>query len=175
MFENSHMHATKNRFCISGHLVKRLTFFLLFVSSDRCCTPWNTAGSILRYRVLSGCSDHCNNSLVLDYRGSGIYFPRCLNHRNPDVLIRTWNTQIRNSILKVTHGCIRTILFIVRVSQFLRIHNLFNQNSYQKRWKFSLWVSKPVYSLNVYFMIIIRIYRGFCSITFEEARGYIKS
>jgi len=132
MIENSYMHATKERVCISCHLIKRLMSFLLFVSSDKCCTPWNDSGSILRYRVLSDCSGHCNNSLVLDYRGSGIYFPRCWNYRNSDVLIPTWNTQIRNSILKVTHGCILTIILFRRVSQFRRIHNLFNQKSYHK-------------------------------------------
>lgn len=174
MIENSYTHIPKKQFCISGHLVKRLKSFLLFWSSDRCCTPWKVAGSILRYRVLSGCSGHCSNSLVLGYRGSGIYFPRRWNYRNSDVLIRTWNTQIRNSIMKVKHGCKRTIIFLRRVSQHRRIHNLFFQKSYQKRWKLYLWIKKPVYCLKVYFMIMIRIYRGFCLITFEVARGYRK-
>ena len=133
MIENSYTHIPKKQFCISGHLVKRLKSFLLFLSSDRCCTPWKVAGSILRYRVLSDCSCPRRNSLVLDYRGSGIYFPRCWNYRNSVVLIPTWNTQIRNSILKVTHGCIHTIILLRRVSQFRRIHNLSNQKSYHKR------------------------------------------
>ena len=132
MPEKSYMHAAKERVCISFHLMKFLISFLLFLPSGRCCTPWNAAGSILRYRVLSGCSCPHRNSLVRDYRGSGIYFPRCWNYRNSDVLIPTWNTQIRNSILKVTHGCILTIILLRRVSQFRRIHNLSNQKSYHE-------------------------------------------
>ena len=31
MLENSYTHISKKQFCISGHLVKRLTSFLLFV------------------------------------------------------------------------------------------------------------------------------------------------
>lgn len=115
MIENSYTHASKKQFCISGHLVKRLNSFLFFVPSDRCCTLWNIAGSILRCRVLSRCLDHCSNSLALDYRGLGIYCPHCWNYRNSDVLIQTWNTQIRNTILKVKQCCKRTIIFLRRV------------------------------------------------------------
>ena len=135
MLENSYIRAVNKRFCTNAHSINLLTPLLLSIPADRCCMPWNAAGSILRYRVLSGCSCPRRNSLVLDYRGSGIYFPRCWNYRNSYVLIRTWNTQIRNSILKFTHGCILTIILLRRVSQHRRIHNLSNQKSYHKRRK----------------------------------------
>jgi hypothetical protein len=171
MIENSYMHATKERVCISCHLIKLLMSFLLFVSSDKCCTPWNDSGSILRYGVLSDYLGHCSSSLALDYRGLGIYFPRVWYYRNSAVLIPTWNTQIRNTILKFTHGCILNIILLRRVSQFRRIHNLSNQKSYHKRWKLYLWVK----ILSEKCMLWSRSRITAVSMrTFEEARGYRK-
>jgi hypothetical protein len=163
----------KINFDISGHLVKRLKSFLFFVPSDRCCTPWKVADSILRCRVLSGCLDHCSNSLALDYRGLGIYCPRCWNYRNSVVLIQAWNTQIRKNILKVKHGGIWIIKFLSRTGLFLRFKNYLIKIRTKSAGKILRGIEAGVLSEKC--MLWSRSWITEVSMrTFEEARGYRK-